>query len=242
MLMDLIQECCCIWYQEIGCRIYFYLLNFVIEYEWLKVWLVEECFDVVIYFVEQCVVFYLMKIDRYKVYIVNNNINVMYNLLVVLVEIGIDVYLVYLGMMGVYGYFSVGVLILEGYLDVDIDMFIGKKFQQILYLMCFGLVYYMIKLLDQILFQFYVQNDGLCIIDLYQGIVWGMYIDQICCYEQLINCFDYDGDYGMVLNCFLIQVVIGYLLIVYGIGGQMWVFIYIQDLVCCIELVLKDVL
>ena len=68
----------------------------------------------------------------------------------------------------------------------------------------------MTKSLDQILFQFYAQNDGLRITDLHQGIVWGTHTEQTRRHVQLINRFDYDGDYGTVLNRFLIQAAIGY--------------------------------
>lgn len=98
----------------------------------------------------------------------------------------------------------------------------------------------MTKSLDQILFQFYAQNDGLRITDLHQGIVWGTHTDQTRRHEQLINRFDYDGDYGTVLNRFLIQAAIGYPLTVHGTGGQTRAFIHIQDSVRCIALALQD--
>ena len=63
----------------------------------------------------------------------------------------------------------------------------------------------MTKCLDQVLFQFYAKNDGVRITDLHQGIVWGTHTDQTRRHDQLINRFDYDGDYGTVLNRFLIQ-------------------------------------
>ena len=37
---------------------------------------------------------------------------------------------------------------------------------------------------------------------------------------RLTNRFDYDGDYGTVLNRFLMQAAIGYPLTVHGTGGQ----------------------
>ena len=52
--------------------------------------------------------------------------------------------------------------------------------------------------------------------------------------ERLINRFDYDGDYGTVLNRFLMQAAIGYPLTVHGTGGQTRAFIHIQDTVRCI--------
>ena len=59
-------------------------------------------------------------------------------------------------------------------------------------------------------------------------------------HDQLINRFDYDGDYGTVLNRFLIQAAIDYPLTVHGTGGQTRAFIHIQDSVRCIELALNN--
>ena len=59
-------------------------------------------------------------------------------------------------------------------------------------------------------------------------------------HERLINRFDYDGDYGTVLNRFLMQAAIGYPLTVHGTGGQTRAFIHIQDTVRCIELALAN--
>jgi len=114
----------------------------------------------------------------------------------------------------------------------------GTARQEILYPTRPGSIYHMTKSLDQILFQFYAQNDGLRITDLHQGIVWGTHTAQTRRHEQLINRFDYDGDYGTVLNRFLIQAAIGYPLTVHGTGGQTRAFIHIQDSVRCIELAL----
>ena len=49
---------------------------------------------------------------------------------------------------------------------------------------------------------------------------------------------DYDGDYGTVLNRFLMQAAVGYPLTVHGTGGQTRAFIHIQDTVRCVELAL----
>jgi UDP-sulfoquinovose synthase len=98
----------------------------------------------------------------------------------------------------------------------------------------------MTKCLDQLLFQFYAKNDRLRITDLHQGIVWGTHTEQTRIHEQLINRFDYDGDYGTVLNRFLIQAAIGYPLTVHGTGGQTRAFIHVQDSVRCIEIALNN--
>ena len=50
---------------------------------------------------------------------------------------------------------------------------------------------------------------------------------------------EYDGDYGTVLNRFLMQAAIGYPLTVHGSGGQTRAFIHLQDTVRCIELAVE---
>ncbi|MEY8883201.1 NAD-dependent epimerase/dehydratase family protein [Donghicola sp. XS_ASV15] len=239
--MDSIQERCRIWKEVSGKTLNFHLLDLAQEYERLKAWLVENKPDAIIHFAEQRAAPYSMKTDRHKVYTVNNNVSATHNLLAAVVESGIDPHIVHLGTMGVYGYSSVGAAIPEGYLDVEIENLEGeKKGLEILYPTKPGSVYHMTKSLDQILFQFYAQNDGLRITDLHQGIVWGTHTEQTRRDEQLINRFDYDGDYGTVLNRFLIQAAIGYPLTVHGTGGQTRAFIHIQDSVRCIELALSD--
>ncbi len=239
--MDSIQERCRIWYEVTGRKLHFHLLDIAKEYERLRGWLVEHRPDAIVHFAEQRAAPYSMKSDRHKVYTVNNNVNATHNLLAALVETGIDAHLVHLGTMGVYGYSSVGAAIPEGYLNVGVETMDGRVAQQeILYPTRPGSVYHMTKSLDQILFQFYAQNDGLRITDLHQGIVWGTHTEQTRRHVQLINRFDYDGDYGTVLNRFLIQAAIGYPLTVHGTGGQTRAFIHIKDSVRCIELALAD--
>jgi UDP-sulfoquinovose synthase len=58
--------------------------------------------------------------------------------------------------------------------------------------------------------------------------------------ERLINRFDYDGDYGTVLNRFLMQAAVGYPLTVHGTGGQTRAFIHIKDTCRCIELAIEN--
>lgn len=239
--MDSIQERCRIWKEVTGETLHFHLLDIAKDYQRLRQWLETERPDAIIHFAEQRAAPYSMKSDIHKTYTVNNNVGATHNLLTAMVETGIDAHLVHLGTMGVYGYSTVGAAIPEGYLDVEVEKIDGGKAElEILYPTRPGSVYHMTKSLDQILFQFYAQNDGLRITDLHQGIVWGTHTDQTRRHEQLINRFDYDGDYGTVLNRFLIQAAIDYPLTVHGTGGQTRAFIHIQDTVRCIELALQD--
>jgi UDP-sulfoquinovose synthase len=70
--------------------------------------------------------------------------------------------------------------------------------------------------------------------------VWGTQTAETSKDERLINRFDYDGDYGTVLNRFLMQAAIGYPLSVHGSGGQTRAFINVQDTVRCIELAIAN--
>ena len=58
--------------------------------------------------------------------------------------------------------------------------------------------------------------------------------------ERLCNRFDYDGEYGTVLNRFLMQAASGIPLTVYGTGGQTRAFIHISDTCRCIELAVAN--
>jgi UDP-sulfoquinovose synthase len=239
--MDSIQERTRIWHAETGRKIHFHLIDLAQDYQLLKNWLAEERPDAIVHFAEQRAAPYSMKSDRHKNYTVNNNVNATHNLLNAMVELGLDAHLVHLGTMGVYGYSTVGAAIPEGYLPVGIDTMAGETVKQdILYPSNPGSIYHMTKCLDQLIFQFYAKNDNLRITDLHQGIVWGTHTDQTRRHEQLFNRFDYDGDYGTVLNRFLIQAAIGYPLTVHGTGGQTRAFIHIQDSVRCIEIALEN--
>jgi UDP-sulfoquinovose synthase len=112
--------------------------------------------------------------------------------------------------------------------------------QEILYPVNPGSVYHMTKTQDQLLFAFYNKNDGTRVTDLHQGIVWGTQTAETRLDERLINRFDYDGDYGTVLNRFLMQAAVGYPLTVHGTGGQTRAFIHIQDTVRCIQLAIEN--
>ncbi|ORA69111.1 NAD-dependent dehydratase [Mycolicibacterium elephantis] len=198
--------------------------------------------DAVVHFAEQRAAPYSMKSPAHKCYTVDNNVNATHNLLAAIVDTGVKTHVVHLGTMGVYGYETAAVDLPEGYLTVSYpDRHDRPITREILYPTKPGSVYHVTKSLDQLLFQFYAQNDGLKITDLHQGIVWGTQTEETRLDERLINRFDYDGDFGTVLNRFLMQAAIGYPLTVHGTGGQTRAFINIQDTARCIGLAVESV-
>lgn len=211
------------------------------DYEGLLELLERDRPDAVVHFAEQRAAPYSMKTARTKRYTVDNNVNATHNLLAAIVESERDIHVVHLGTMGVYGYGTAGMKIPEGYLDVEIPNGPSTNIEtQILYPTNPGSIYHMTKSLDQLLFAFYAKNDRVRITDLHQGIIWGTTTAETERDERLINRFDYDGDYGTVLNRFLMQAAVGYPLTVHGTGGQTRAFIHVQDMVRCVEIALEN--
>ena len=202
--------------------------------------LIEETRPVaIVHFGEQRAAPYSMKSSYHKRYTVNNNLNATNNILCAIVESGLDIHMVHLGTTGVYGYGTAGMSIPEGYLKVKIDTDFGEKELEIMYPSHPGSIYHMTKCQDTISFYYYNKNDGVRITDLHQGIVWGTQTNETRLDEQLINRFDYDGDFGTVLNRFAMQAAIGHPLTVHGTGGQTRAFINIQDTTRCVQMAIE---
>lgn len=224
-----------------GNDIAFHRFNVAKNYQRLLDLIKEWKPHAVVHFAEQRSAPYSMKSSTHKRYTVENNLNATHNLLAAIVESGLDIHIVHLGTMGVYGYGTAGMKIPEGYLNVKTETDDGKLLEsEILYPVNPGSIYHMTKTQDQLLFFFYNKNDGMRVTDLHQGIVWGTQTKETRLDERLINRFDYDGDYGTVLNRFLMQAAIDYPLTVHATGGQTRAFIHIQDTVRCIQIALEN--
>ena len=229
------------WEEVTGHKIEYSNIDVAEEYEEFRQLLERWNPDAVIHFAEQRAAPYSMKSDKHKRYTVDNNIRATHNLVAAMVANQQDIHLVHLGTMGVYGYGTAGIKIPEGYLPIkmiaDNNMLVD---QEILYPANPGSVYHMTKTIDQLIFAYYVSNDHIRVTDLHQGVVWGTQTEETKMDERLCNRFDYDGDYGTVLNRFLMQAALGHPLTVHGTGGQTRAFIHISDTVRCIEIALNN--
>jgi len=249
------------WKEKTGKIIRFVLLDVAKDYDRLVQLFIAERPDTVIHFAEQRAAPYSMKTSNHKRYTVNNNVNATNNVLCAIIDSQVDIHLVHLGTMGVYGYNSVGIKIPEGYLNIEVPLQqtaangeasprngddttpvsdSERIAMEIYYPPRPGSVYHMTKVLDAQMFEYYNRNDHIRITDLHQGIVWGTNTWETLLDERLVNRFDYDGDYGTVLNRLLMQAAIGYPLTVYGTGGQTRAFIHIRDSVRCIEIAVTN--
>lgn len=228
------------WKELTGKTINFVNFDVAVNYHRLLTLVKETKPEAVIHFAEQRAAPYSMKTSWHKRYTVDNNIGATNNIMAAIVEAELDTHVVHLGTMGVYGYSTTGLTIPEGYVNVKMEAAGKTVEQEILYPANAGSIYHMSKTLDQLIFAYYNRNDNIRITDLHQGIVWGTQTTETKMDEALVNRFDYDGDYGTVLNRFLMQSTIGYPLTVHGTGGQTRAFIHIQDTVRCLQLAIEN--
>jgi UDP-sulfoquinovose synthase len=191
--------------------------------------------DAIVHFAEQPSAGYSMRSPAYKRFTVQNNNIGTNNLLCAIVESGLDIHVVHLGTMGVYGYGTAGIKIPEGYLPININ---GKDIE-IPYPTNPGSIYHMTKCIDAMIFSYYNKNDKIRVTDLHQGIVYGTQTKETLRHINLINKFHYDGDMGTVLNRFLMQAAVGHPLTIHGTGGQTRAFIHIRDTVKCVKLAIE---
>ncbi|MBZ5653311.1 MAG: NAD-dependent epimerase/dehydratase family protein [Acidobacteriia bacterium] len=229
------------WQRVSGKRIGFAHLDICADYDRVLEVIGSFSPDAIVHFAEQKSAPYSMKSTWHKRYTVSRNTSATTNLLCALLDAGVDAHVIHLGTMGVYGYESAGLMLPEGYVDAILEDPKGRlSKRRILYPFDPGSVYHTTKTLDALLFYYFNKQDGIRVTDLHQGIVWGTSTKDTELSEDLINRFDYDGDFGTVLNRFLIQAAVGFPLTVHGSGGQRRAFINIRDTVRCIELALMS--
>jgi UDP-sulfoquinovose synthase len=228
------------WKELTGLDIEFKNFNIATDYQKLLKLIKDKDPESIVHFAEQRSAPFSMKSSDEKLYTVNNNVGATNNLMSAVVEAKSKAHVVHLGSMGVYGYKTTGVEIPEGYLNVHIEGDKEGKTTKILYPSDPGSIYHLTKVQDQYLFAFYNKNDNIPVTDLHQGVVWGTQTDETALDDRLVNRFDYDGDYGTVLNRFLMQAAIGHPLTVYGSGGQTRAFIHVKDMVRCIEIAIQN--
>lgn len=229
-----------VWKEVSGKEIKFENFTVGKDYHRLLTLIKDEQPDAIVHFAEQRAAPYSMKSAQHKRYTVNGNLGATHDLLAAVVESGVDAHIIHLGTMGVYGYGTAGMKIPEGYLTVKVDTPEGETEQDILYPTNPGSIYHLTKSQDQLLFAFYNKNDNVKVTDLHQGIVWGTQTEETALDERLINRFDYDGDYGTVLNRFIMQAAVDYPMTVHGTGGQTRAFIHVQDTCKCVEIALHN--
>ena len=230
------------WKEVTGKDIKFHLLDVAKEYDRFVSVVRENNIDTIIHLGEQRAAPYSMKNRTTSRYTVDNNLTCTHNVLSAIVEVDTNIHLVHIGTMGVYGYGAVeNSIIPEGYVNVMMDDGKGNfKEKEILHPSYPGSIYHMTKTQDALFFQFYTKNWKIKITDLHQGIIWGLYTKETKMDPRLVNRFDYDSDFGTVLNRFIMQSATNNPITIYGTGGQTRAFIHLENSMDCIEMALDN--
>lgn len=118
------------WNELTGKNLRYEYLDLATEYDRFAQMLKEESPDSIVHFAEQRAAPYSMKNAACKRYTIENNVGATHNVLCAIVESGLDIHLVHLGTMGVYGYGNSGGEIPEGYIDVILP---GNREKKILH-------------------------------------------------------------------------------------------------------------
>jgi UDP-sulfoquinovose synthase len=172
---------------------------------------------------------------------IRNNALSTWAILNAVIESGVSAPVVHIGTMGVYGYDAEDYDLPEGYLSIEIPRASGPaRKARILHPMKPGSLYHLTKAYDQLTFEFYNRQFGLQVTDLHQGIVWGISTALTALDDGLCTRFDYDSDFGTVLNRFAVQAASDIPLTVYGSGGQRRALIHLADSVNCLLLALRN--
>lgn len=162
-----------------------------------------------------------------------NNLGVTTNLLCAVRDLSPDSQIVHIGTMGEYG--TPNIDIEEGWLEIEHK---GRK-DTFLFPRQASSVYHTTKIMDTDLMWYFVRAFGLAITDLMQGPVYGMETVESALDPGLLPLFNYDDLFGTVLNRFIVQVVAGYPLTIYGKGGQTRGYINIRDTMQCLQVAVE---
>lgn len=217
----------------------FEYVDIVNEFNKLKEIIVNNAIDTIVHFAEiKSAPYSMLNSDKSRA-TVTGNITATHNVLAAIIDVDPTIRLVHMGTMGVYGYSDVFGEIPEGYLDINVTQTGADT--EILFPTNPGSIYHMTKSLDQTMFAFYNKTWNVPITDLHQGIVWGSATGLTKLDPRLSNRFDYDGEYGTVLNRFIVEAAAKNPITVYGTGGQTRAFINIEDSVRCVRLAIENI-
>lgn len=157
-----------------------------------------------------------------------NNLRVTSNLLCAVRDLSPRTHIVHIGTMGEYG--TPNIDIEEGWLDITHK---GRQ-DHFLFPRQGASVYHTTKIMDTDLMWFFVRAWKLRVTDLMQGPVYGLETEESRRHPDLRPYFNYDDQFGTVINRFIVQAVAGYPLTIYGKGGQTRGYINIRDTLQCV--------
>ncbi len=144
-------------------------------------------------------------------------------------------HLVKLGTMGEYG--TPPIPIAEGFFPVEYK---GHQ-ARVMFPRQPGSLYHVTKVQDSALAEFASRAWELDVTDIMQGVVYGTRTPEITTAGagELATRFDFDSQFGTVINRFCTQAIIGVPLTVYGTGGQTRGFLPLADSIQCLTRIVE---
>ena len=220
------------------CTLFFSLFGKKIAWKELDLAIPENMFalfkafmpNVVVHYAEQPSAPYSMMNFKAAQKTLNNNLNVTFNVIWAVKDICPECHIIKLGTMGEYG--TPNIDIEEGWIEIEHK---GRR-DKFLYPRQGGSLYHTTKVLDTDLLWFYIRTYGVRVTDLMQGPVYGLMTNESLADNRLLPNLHYDDIFGTVINRFLVQVIAGIPLTVYGKGNQIRGYLNIKDTLQCIEL------
>jgi UDP-sulfoquinovose synthase len=192
--------------------------------------LLHESPDAIIHLAEQPSAPYSM---TYKGAMMTQHNNVLgtLNLLFLIKEFCPSTHLIKIGTMGEYG--TPDCIIPEGMIPSSCmdEEFLHCPMQGLMFPRSPGSFYHLSKVFDSLNIKFACDTWGLRSTDIMQGIVFGLAHE---------TRFDYDENFGTVINRFCAQALAGIPLTIYGTGGQTRGFLPLTDSLKCLQLAIDN--
>ena len=138
-----------------------------------------------------------------------------------------DTHIIKLGSMGQYA--GIGLDVPEGYFIPAHNGTSANR--EVMFYREASDVYHISKINDSNFVAMACRQWGLRVTDVMQSAVFGLSTKETDQHPDLINRFDYDPVFGTVINRFLVQIVQGHPLTVYGSGNQRSGFMMLDDVV-----------
>jgi UDP-sulfoquinovose synthase len=175
---------------------------------------------------------YSMRRPETSLHTLQNNLVSTHHLLWAVRQFSPDTHIIKLGSMGEYG--TPPIDIEEGFVEIAHRGRTGT----LLYPRTPGSIYHASKVMDTDLLYLGARLWGLTVSDIMQGPVYG-YTTKESHPPELRTHFPYGAEWGTVINRFVLQAVCGIPLTVYGTGGQTRGFLSLEDVLRCIEAILR---
>lgn len=189
--------------------------------------------DTVVHLAQQRSAPFSMIDQEHAMYTQLNNVSTNMNIIYSMARHTPYAHLMKMGSMGEYG--TPGVEIAEG----DIDLERKARTAKIMFPPSGGSWYHLSKIFDTFNVKLANKIFGLTTTDIMQGVVYGVKINEMT-EASLATRFDFDSNWGTLINKYVVQSILLNKLLIYGKGKQKRGFLSLYDSVNCLTLLIEN--